>query len=144
MKTISALVAVATVSVVLLFSTALLAADRPDLAGGVKITAPDPSLPDNIRAFFGVDGIWKGEMRRGRSRTQSTVVLIFKTISSDQAEVFCDVDGRHDDNIARFQVDDSSTRVVIPSGKGDWSLHLQGKDLVGNIGSFPVVLQQGK
>jgi hypothetical protein len=117
------------------------------------IKDPDPSLPDNIKAFFGSSGMWKGYVE-AVTRTQANkedAWLVVKSISEKEAIISCKLESptggsfAAKDAIAKLSPgQDGRIRLVITiRGKGrdtDLALRVQGKNLTGLLGNLYVYL----
>jgi len=65
----------------------------PSLPENVKITPPDPSLPPENLAFFGKSGKWSGTYHVPMTAKMAEVLLVFKKMTKDEAEVLMIIEG---------------------------------------------------
>jgi hypothetical protein len=133
---------VLTVAFVVHSHMAVLAEDSSDPfeVAAAQITPPDPSLPQEVRDFFGTNGKWRGTMNWLRSKQDTA--LIIKSMTASEARVYCNLTRYSvEDAIGRFSVgDDGRTRLIIPIPVGlrtsDLVLYAQKSGLTGTIGSL--------
>ncbi len=75
------------------FSLAFATGPDPFDVAAQEIKTPDPSLPGEIMAFFGNNGMWRGntepKMGTGRGTIKGDAWLVVKSISEKQSVVSC-------------------------------------------------------
>lgn len=107
------------------FASALFAADGPTTVfapDNVTTTAPDASLPQEIRAFFGKTGKWWGTWYGTPSGHMEAILIVKKIIDSKTADVVYVVPNYPTwgvksftlDRIAKFEKKDGKMFLVMP------------------------------
>jgi hypothetical protein len=119
-------------------------AANPDSTEGLQITPPDETLPPEVKAFFGTNGKWMGEVAHHKKGfSSSKIEIAFISMTAEEAVVLTGSEGNYEKVTGKFfKESDGTTHLVIPKRKGDWNLHVQGMELIGNSGIVQLSLKQ--